>query len=58
MIRSEKDAEEFLLKHGENIVDCLGQENGQIDRIASCKKNSLHTKFKKKYRENWYFYKK
>lgn len=29
-ITTEKDVEEFLLKHGENIVDCLGLE---VDRI-------------------------
>ena len=29
-IRDEHDAEIFMLKHGENIVDCLGE---QVDRI-------------------------
>jgi len=29
-LTTEKDVEEFLLKHGENIVDCLGLE---VDRI-------------------------
>eukprot|EP00088_Acartia_fossae_P060332 TRINITY_DN7222_c0_g1_i1.p1 TRINITY_DN7222_c0_g1~~TRINITY_DN7222_c0_g1_i1.p1 ORF type:complete len:593 (-),score=99.69 TRINITY_DN7222_c0_g1_i1:239-2017(-) len=29
-VKNEKEAEEFLLNHGENIVDCLGSE---VDRI-------------------------
>lgn len=29
-IKTEEDLEKFLLNHGENIVDCLGE---QVDRI-------------------------
>ena len=29
-IKAEEDLERFLLNHGENIVDCLGE---QVDRI-------------------------
>jgi len=36
-VRSEKDAEEFLLKHGENIVDCLGQEVDRIEKNLKTK---------------------
>lgn len=36
-IKNEKDAEEFLLKHGENIVDCLGQEVDRIEKDLKTK---------------------
>ncbi|XP_023336602.1 zinc transporter 9, partial [Eurytemora carolleeae] len=36
-VQNEKDAEEFLLKHGENIVDCLGQEVDRIEKNLKTK---------------------
>ena len=35
-IQSDEDLELFMLKHGENIVDCLGE---QVDRIEKELKN-------------------
>jgi len=32
LINCEEDMEQFLLKHGENIVDCLGHEVDRIER--------------------------
>jgi len=36
-VESEKDAEEFLLKHGENIVDCMGIEVDRIEKVLKTK---------------------
>jgi zinc transporter 9 len=36
-VQNEKDAEEFLLQHGENIVDCLGQEVDRIEKNLKTK---------------------
>ncbi len=41
-ITTEQELELFLLKHGENIVDCLGE---QVDRIER-KLKSLHPEIK------------
>lgn len=35
-IQNDEDLEIFMLKHGENIVDCLGE---QVDRIEKELKN-------------------
>ncbi len=41
-ISTEQDLEMFMLKHGENIVDCLGE---QVDRIERNLK-SMHPEVK------------
>jgi len=35
--KDEKDAEEFMLRHGENIVDCLGSEVDRIEKNLKTK---------------------
>ena len=41
-IQNNEDLEVFMLKHGENIVDCLGE---QVDRIEKELKSQLYTHF-------------
>lgn len=35
--RNEADAEEFMLKHGESMVDCLGSEVDRIEKNLKAK---------------------